>query len=328
MDKLLRHLHDSFAPQRILKDSPIHLFTTVKIGGKASVLLEVNDSAELLAALKIADKHRIPFIVLGGCSNILFPDAGFKGLVIKNNSGNIKISGMKGTIKNHNSAIREVFVEVESGVQLNRLVRYTLDEGLEGLENFLGQPGSVGGAMAMNAHNMVKNDFFGKYVFQSYVWSTAGPKIVSQEYFRFAYDYSILQKNREIVLSVALVLRKGDKETLWTKAKEALEYRRKTQPQGVFSSGCIFRNINKSDAMRLATPNFTQSAGYLLEKAGLKGKKFGNVMISTHHANFFINLGGASSQEMIKLINFAKNKVREKFGVVLEEEVVILPKNN
>jgi UDP-N-acetylmuramate dehydrogenase len=147
---------------------------------------------------------------------------------------------------------------------------------------------------------------------------------VPRSYFKFGYDSSIIQKTGDIVLTVIFVLTSQKKEELWKIANDSIAHRRVSQPQGVQSSGCIFRNITKSQAISLATPNFTTSAGFLLDHAGLKGMRVGDAQVSPVHANFIINTGRARASDMVELIERARSAVRQKFGVILEEEIVRL----
>lgn len=326
MDKIYITLSKYLGENRIKKDVLLSNFSSIRIGGRAKYFFEATSVADIKSAVKLAEQFKIPFFIIGGGTNLLISDMGFPGLIIKNKTNNIKVLGFKGRFKKLQSDIRDVFIEVDSGVSLNRLVRYSLELGLEGLQNFLGQPGSVGGALYINAHNVKNQDFFGNHIYQAKIISAVGiEKTVSDSYFKFGYDDSILQKKADIVLSAVLKLSKvADKDLLWQEAKDTSRYRQSSQPQGVLSSGCTFRNISQSDAMRLATPNFTKSAGYLIDRAGLKGKTIDRVQISPIHANFIINLGGASASSMLELINLVKRKVKNKFGVILKEEIVLV----
>ena len=175
----------------------------------------------------------------------------------------------------------------------------------------------------MNSHNMNKKDFFGDHVYQAEITDSHGQRLIKDNiYFKFGYDNSKIQKTHDVVLAVTLKLKKGDKNILWQRANEALYHRQKSQPSGAHSAGCIFRNITESEARRISTPQFTKSAGFLLERAGLKGKSVGGAQISQVHANFIINTGGATASDVLELIALAKNKVYERFKVALIEEIV------
>lgn len=303
-------------------DEPFANHTTFKIGGPAKIFFKVKRVEELIRALKFSQKFGLPYFILGGGSNILVGDLGFKGLVVKNETKEIKILGYKGKVQDKRSKLKNIFIQTGSGFPVNRLVRYTLNESLSGLENFLGLPGTVGGAIWTNAHNLKAGDFFGDHLFEARLLTPDGEiKKVTQDYFRFDYDQSKIQKTGDIVLSAIFQLNLGDKAKLWEKTERVMQHRLKTQPWGKFSAGCVFKNIKKSEALTVPTPGFATSAGFLIEAAGLKGKKIGEAQVSPRHANFIVNHGGATAADVLKLIDLIKKKVRERFGVTLEEEI-------
>lgn len=322
-------LVEAFGEGRILRNETLSKYSSFHLGGNADYFFRAKTQSELLCAIKIAFTHKLPVFIMGGGTNLLISDKGFRGLVIKNETGGIRIVGLRGSIntKKEGAAtqLNSVFLEVDSGVGVNRLVRFTIEQGLSGLEVFLGQPGTVGGGLYINAHNMSAGKFISDSLFSAKLTTKEGKvKEVSREFFKFGYDKSTLQETHEIVLSAVFRLASADKSELWKRAQEALEHRRRTQPQGVFSSGCTFRNIEKSDAVRIAAPQFTTSAGFLLESVGLKGRGAGGARFSDSHANFIVNEGGAKADDVLKLINLAKKKVKDKYGVNLKEEVVLV----
>lgn len=290
-------LEEKLEKGRFKTNEPMSLHTTFRIGGPSDFYFEANSNKELTEAVKTAQKIGLPYFILGGGSNILVSDKGFHGLVIKNKSREIKILGYRGKMKNEKLKIKNVLVEAESGVPFNQLVRFTIGEGLEGLEGFLGLPGTVGGAIACNAHWQDKK-------IQDFVFA------------KKTYD--------KVLLSAVFGFKKGSKKILWERAQQAVQYRQKTQPISLPSAGCIFKNIKKDQALRIGTTNFTASTGFLIEAAGLKGAKIGNVQISPLHANFIVNLGGGKASDVVKLINLVKERIKEKFGVDLEEEIVLV----
>lgn len=303
-------------------------YTNWRIGGPADCFVEVATVDDLRQAVSYALKHSLPYRVLGGGTNVLVSDNGFRGMIIRNKSNEIRIVAYKGKIDQQaDTTVRYVFVKADAGVLTNRLVRYTCDQALSGLENFLGQPGTVGGAMYINAHNMNQNDFFGDHVVEADILTQNGQiKTVATSYFKFGYDESTLQKTGETLLTatVALVQKQDEKKEIWEKAERAMAYRHTTQPKGFPTAGCTFRNISQADAFRIGTPNHTRSAGFLIDSCGLKGKQIGHAKISDEHANFILNMGGATAAEVKSLIDLAKSRVKEKFGVDLHEEVVLI----
>ncbi|MFH0749786.1 MAG: UDP-N-acetylmuramate dehydrogenase [Candidatus Gottesmanbacteria bacterium] len=297
-------------------------YTTYKVGGPADLFVEARTTRDIIDAVTMARVCTIPFFILGGGSNILIGDKGFRGLVIKNMTKTITVRGMKGAITKGISD-GSVYVEAESGVPFNNLVRYTIEEGLQGLEMHLGLPGSVGGALFMNSKWTRPPACVGDVVYQATLLTPTGEvKAVSPEYFHFSYGSSGLQKSGDIVLSVIFALKRSNKEALWMVANESISYRKDTQPQGVKTAGCVFKNISLVEAVSAGTPDHTTSAGYLIDNAGCKNFSVGDAAVSPVHANFIVNTGKATSHDMIQLIDQIKEQVRAKFGVALVEEVL------
>jgi UDP-N-acetylmuramate dehydrogenase len=245
--------------------------TTFKIGGPADLFFVAKTTKDLKKAVLSAKKIKIPFFLLGRGSNILVSDKGFRGLVIKNETSQIKISGKR--------------VEADSGVLTSRLVKKTLEKSLSGLESFYGLPGTVGGAVSGSAH------FQGKHI----------TELVEKT-----------KKVNGVIVSVIFKLKLGDKKKLDGTVKKAWHYRQASQPLNFPSAGCIFKNPEN------------QSAGYLIDQCGLKGKKMGGAKVSQKHANFIVNMGGATCRDVLALAAICKRKVKEKFGIKLAEEIIIV----
>lgn len=319
-DKLLA-LKQALGP-KVKEQVMLGPYTTLKIGGPADLFIEAASVSEVVRFALEARKVAVPYFVLGGGSNILIGDKGVRGLVIKNNSQQITIKGMKG---NASSGIveRQVFVEADTGVSINKLVRFTVEEGLAGLEMHLGLPGTVGGAIFMNSKWTNPTGYVGDVVYQATILTPKGTiESVPKTYFQFGYDTSSIQKTHDIVLTVVFSLTSFSKEALWERANASIGYRRESQPQGIKSAGCTFKNISMATAIAHAVPNSCTSAGFLVDHIGLKGLTAGGAMISPQHANFIVNTGKATAKDVIQLIETARQKVREQFGVVLEEEIV------
>ncbi len=306
---------------RVNLNEPLAKHTYFKIGGPADVFYEAKTVDELSTAVQIAIMNRIPYLVIGGGSNLLVTEAGFRGLVIKNRTIALQFKGFAGGVEKGKLDVKEAIVQADSGVPANLLIRYTLDQGLAGLEEFLGLPGTVGGAVYNNSHHL--GELIGDRIVEVEVVDEEGNrKKYLQKDLKFDYDYSILHKTHETVLTASFQLKRGDKTSLWEKATTALKRRSATQPLGIPSSGCIFKNIPLADAMRLGTPDMLQSAGYLIDKAGLKGLRVGGASVSDVHANFIVNDGTATSSDVLELIDQVRTKIKAKFGVTLELEVI------
>ncbi|MBI3366010.1 UDP-N-acetylmuramate--L-alanine ligase [Candidatus Roizmanbacteria bacterium] len=276
---------------------------TLRTHTNAEYYVDAKSREELIISRKFATEKKIPFFILGGGSNLAITKKVIKGIVVKNSYQRLEI------IEENNDTVDLL---VSSGYPVSRLVAETVKKGYEGFEYHKGLPGTVGGAIYMNSKWTKPISYFGDALFYAYLASDYGKVIkVDRKYFKFDYDYSILQKTREIVLEIVFRLKKVSPKILEKRAQEAFEHRLKTQPFGVATSGCFFKN-----------PGST-SAGYLIDKAGLKGYSVGNFIVSDKHANFIINKGNGKSEDLKKLISLIKSKVKEKFGVELEKEVIV-----
>jgi len=322
---ILETLEKHLGIGRVKQNEPLARLTTLKIGGPADYFFVAQTRDELVKAVKAANEVKLDYWILGGGSNVLISDKGLKGLVIRNESRSISIVKRLGKIKNGQTQMEQALVEADTGVLINQLVRFTCDEGLGGLERHLGLPGTLGGALYMNSKWTNPISYVGDVLHSAKVLERDGAlKIVDQKYFDFGYDQSILQKTRETVLSATFLLTADSPKKLWERANASMEYRKKSQPMGVATAGCTFRNIPLSDAMRIGTPNNTKSAGFLVDQVGLKGFQIGQIKYSDKHANFMLNLGGGTATDAKGLIDEAKKRVWQKFSVQIEPEVVLL----
>jgi len=280
-------------------------FTYFKIGGPAKLFVSVQKKTELEELVKYCRREHIEFVVFGGASNVLISDKGLQKLVIKNLTKEITITKQDGG----------AIVEAESGLSMNILVRKCINESLEGLEYFMGLPGTVGGAIYNNAHFV--DQLIGNFVLDMEIIDIDGNTVVrKKDELQLAYDYSKLQETHETVLSVRFFLKNGDKKELEEKALIATKKRATTQPIGKPSSGCMFQNANKDGKVLFA--------GMLIDQAGLKGERVGDAVVSDVHANFIVNAGKATSKDVDMLAELVQKTVHEKFGVMLKREVFSL----
>src|SRR3989344_6051757 len=214
----IEELKNRLGPLRVLEDEPLSRHTYFRIGGPARLFFEAKSPEDLKLALSAAHELKIPFVVLGGGVNVLISDKGFDGLVIKNRADGVKLIGLKGTIDKNGRGVRNAIVWAASGTPMNQLARFTIDQGLEGLEFLLSVPGTVGGGLKINAHYQVeKGEFIGAKLLSATLFDpeTGKIKTVEQDYFEFAYDRSNLQKTKEIVLEAVFKLDKAkDPENL------------------------------------------------------------------------------------------------------------------
>lgn len=307
-------LKQKLGKNRVKLNIDIDSFMTMKMNVKAQYVYEASTREELVMAIKTAAVHKIPFYLLGGGSNVIFFKERFEGLLIINKY-------LEGRILKETSGTTYYFVS--SGYPVSLLINKTVEAGLEGFEYFKGMPGTVGGALYMNAKWTKPLVYFGDRLLEATIVDLEGNvRNVDKNYFQFAYDSSILHKTHEIVLDVVFQLSKINPEILRRRSKMALDYRKRTQPHGVATAGCFFKNLKEEERERLNIP--TTSAGYLIDACGLKGLCSGSFCISPIHANFIVNTMKSSSQpqELFKLIDIVKQAVRKKYKIELEEEVI------
>lgn len=308
----MKGLHDrlaaAFGSDRVTANAPLAPLTTFKVGGPADWLVHVNRSADLERAVALAREARLPIYVLGGGSNVLVSDAGLRGLVVRVHGGDVR-------------QVNASTIRADAGVTINGLVRWTVNHGLAGIEAWAGTPGTVGGAIYGNAH--FRGRLIGELVVAVRLVTLDGIlEDVPQAKMEFAYDYSRLHRTREIVISADFSVSAGEPSALRATARESLAFRKRTQPLESPSAGCIFQN---PDPRREAVPDgIPPSAGALVDRAGLKGARHGAARVSTTHANFIVNEGGATARDIRALIDRCKSEVNAQFGVVLREEIVCL----
>lgn len=298
-----------FGADRVQRDVPLAAWTTFKVGGPADLVLETRNSDEVVAALRIARAHGCPVRVIGGGSNVLVPDEGVRGLVLRPRGGEVSLVGAD-------------LVKADAAVTINGLVRWTINRGLGGLEAWAGTPGTVGGAIYGNAHWKQVN--IGDLVESVRLVRPDGTLLQAPaDRMEFGYDDSRLKRTGELLLWAAFrVVPGADPDRLRATARESLAFRKRTQPLESPSAGCIFMNPDPSrDPIPAGIP---ASAGALVDRAGLKGASVGGAQVSTTHANFIINTGAATAHDIAALIDRCKTQVKEQFGVTLREEIVRL----
>jgi UDP-N-acetylmuramate dehydrogenase len=284
---------------------PMVRHTSLKIGGPADVFVIPQDIPSLKNILLTLKRKGIPFLPLGNGTNVLVRDGGIDGVVISLKSFR-KIEVL-------NEDTMNVEVHVEAGTHLQRLVNFSREKGYSGIEGLAGIPGSVGGAIYENA------GAFGyemKDVLSSVlIIDTEGrTRKVKAEDIEFGYRRSSIPSN-ELLLSAEIMLRKEKKEDVSSRIENFLKKKRESQPLSESSAGCVFKNPSGL------------SAGKLIDEAGCKGMRIGEVEVSSIHANFFINNGKAKASDFIKLMEDVAKRVKEKFGIILEPEIRIVGKD-
>ncbi|MDQ7054497.1 MAG: hypothetical protein Q9P14_17025 [candidate division KSB1 bacterium] len=326
---------------RIRFQEPLAFHTTLGVGGPANVLIEASTVEQIRQAVAVCEAASVPYFLLGGGSNVIFADAGFRGVVIRNLADAFEIldelpqmpppaaSGHDTRFSpppldvalpcpEDDADAPAVLVRVASGARLMPLMKHLFQKGITGLEWFAGIPATVGGAVFMNLHGGPQ--FFGDLVHRALLYRHGRFKFVDREYFRFGYDWSVLHDTREIVLEVDLRLRRGDVARARRFVKAWAAYK-SNQPQR--SAGCIFQNLSPEQQRRLDLP--TTSVGYVIDQVlGLKGRQIGGARIAPTHAAFIENLGQATAADVLALIETVQQAARERLGIELPLEVELV----
>ena len=287
---------------KILKDEPMKNYTTFKIGGNADFLINATEKKDIISVYKYAIKNNIPVYIIGKASNLLVKDKGIRGIVIKNLYDDIRI------LKEYEEVVE---LEIASGTTCTKLAKFALNNSLEGLEFSYGIPGTMGGAIRMNAGaygGEIKN-----CVIESLILDKDGnEKILNYDEHQFIYRNSSIAKNGYILLSTKIKLKKGNKEEIKEKMEKNMEARLEKQPYNMPSAGSVFKRGNGFITAQI------------IDEAGLRGKEIGGAQVSPKHAGFIVNNGTATAEDVINLIEYIKKTVREKFNKELETEVIII----
>ena len=276
--------------------------TTLRVGGLADLFVQARTIDELVEFVRLARQHGVPFFILGNGSNILVLDGGLRGLVIENHCDAMTLN-----VTNSEQAV----VSVESGASLPGVANRLARQGWSGLEWAIGVPGTLGGAVAGNAgaHGGAIAD---RVIAVAILDANREMRELPKTDCAFEYRTSRFKHNKsEIVLRAEFEMTRDDPAACIARMNEYTDHRRHTQPTEP-SVGSMFKN----------PPG--DYAGRLIEQAGLKGTRVGNVQVSRVHANFFVNLGGATANQVVQLVEIARRAVREKFGVELELEIEVV----
>lgn len=295
MTDLTSALRDIFGA-RLKENEPLAKYVNFRIGGPARWLVEAKTEEEITTAVQLAQEADVPVFILGGGSNTLPSDQGFNGLVIK--------------IALRSFAINGTMVRADAGVMSAGLARATAEAGLAGLEWMISLPGTIGGAVRGNAGcfgGEVKDNVVAVRILRN-----GRIRDVSAADSAFGYRDSAFKHSDDIILSATFALSPGIPSVLKAKMDEQLAARKASQPTNAGSAGCIFKNPEGN------------SAGRLVDQAGLKGQKIGDAEISPVHGNFIVNLGHATADQVVQLVALAKTRVRNHAGIQLQEEIQYL----
>ena len=284
---------------QILYNEPMKNHTSFKVGGPADIFIEPDDRAELVKAIKDLREQGVSYYIIGNGSNLLVSDKGLRGAVVK-------IGEKFGSVSINNDIIT-----AESGVLLSTLSKMAAREGLTGMEFASGIPGSLGGAVTMNA------GAYGGEMKDIVEWvevldQDLNIKRLKNDEMKFMYRKSIIEPGKHIVIRCCIRLKKGNKDEIDNKMAELAEKRKSKQPLHLPSAGSTFKRPEG------------YFAGKLIEDAGLRGFTIGGAQVSTLHCGFVVNNGDAAAKDVYDLIRHVQKTVFKKFNVMLEPEVKIL----
>lgn len=300
--EILNNLEKIISKEKIKQNEPMKEHTSLKIGGPAEFFIKVNSVEELKGILQFGKNNKIPITIVGNGSNLLVLDKGIKGIVIKIDLKQIQI-------KNINE--EKVEVTLDSGVPLGLLAQKLLKEKIEGFEELSGIPGTIGGAIVMNAgaHGKEMKDIVTEITAIDY---DGNIHIFTNEQAKLEYRKSLFSSGKYVILQVKISLKEGRQEEIKRKMNEYLQYRKEKQPIEFPSAGSTFKR----------GPDFITAK--LIDEAGLKGYSIGGAKISEKHAGFVINTGNATAKNVLDLVKYVTDKVYEKFGKKIELEIKVL----
>ena len=290
--------------ENLYYDEPMAKHTSFKIGGPADVFIKVDNIEELKEILKLSKENKIPLTIIGNGSNILVTDKGIRGITAKLNFKNIKIE---------NIADNKEKIDVDAGVPVGLLAQKLLKEEIAGFEELSGIPGTIGGAVIMNAgaHGKELKDILKKVTAMDY---NGNIHEFTNEECLFSYRNSRFQKEKYIILQATLELEKGNSTEIKEKMNEYMQFRKEKQPIEYPNAGSTFKRGEDFVTAKL------------IDEAGLKGYKVGGAQVSEKHAGFIVNVDNATAKDVIELTDYIKEKIEEKFGKKINLEIQIIGK--
>lgn len=295
---ILEEIQKIVSKDKIFTNEPMSKHTSFKIGGPAEIFVKINNVEELKLIIKISKQAEVPITVVGNGSNLLVSDDGIRGIVLKIEFDKIEIEE-SGKLK------------VGSGVKLAFLAQKCLKEKLEGFEFASGIPGTIGGAIRMNAgaHGSEMKDIVKKITCMT---RDGKIQVISNEEAKFEYRNSIFSQNDYIILEAEIQLRKGNPEEIRSKMDEYATYRKEKQPIEYPNAGSTFKRGNDFITAKL------------IDECGLKGYQIGGAQVSEKHAGFIINKENATAEDVKQLMKYVEEQVYNKFGKKIEPEIEII----
>lgn len=283
--------------ENILLDEMMSLHTSFKVGGKADLFIKAYSLEEIKSVIKVSKENHIPLFILGNGTNLLVKDEGFRGIVLQIKLEDIKIDGIE--------------VIVEAGVKNAVLSKKLTDNNLTGFEFASGIPGTIGGAIKMNAgaYGSEMKDIVSEVTYLDY---NGNIHKINNEECEFSYRYSRFFKEKAIILEAKLRLKVGNKSEIESKVLELLKQRKEKQPLEYPNAGSTFKRGENYITAKL------------IDECGLKGYNIGGAQISEKHAGFIINKGNAKSSDILELIEYVRRIVKEKTGEDIKLEVEVI----
>ena len=289
--------------ENILENEPMKKHTTFKIGGEAEYFIKAENKEQVIDVLKYAKQNDIPLTIVGNGSNLLVLDSGIKGIVLQ-----IKIENLVIEKKEDKAEIT-----IGSGYKMGKLAHKLCEKEITGFEELSGIPGTIGGAIYMNAgaHGKEMKDILTSVKCLTY---DGEEKEFTKEELEFGYRTSRFKNKEYIILEVKLELEKGKKEQIKEKMQQYANYRKEKQPIEYSNAGSTFKRGKDFITAQL------------IDQAGLKGKNIGDAEISTKHSGFIINKGNATAKDVLNLVADTKKQIKEKFNKEIELEIEVLGK--
>ncbi len=303
MDEIHRRSLEEIGERWIRFHCPMSQYTTFRVGGRVDAIYFTQELSHLKRMVSYLSGEGIPYLVVGGGSNLLVKDGGLQGVVII-------LQGELATIEQNEKNHR--IIVAGGGLSIGKALSYCKVKGLSGLEFLAGIPGTMGGAVAMNAGAFGKE--MGSMVQDIEMITRQGDLVVmDKSQINFSYRTASIPGGA-VIVKAGFELSKEDPDTIAERIADYMSRRRAKQPLEYPSGGSIFKN----------PPN--DYAGRLIENAGLKGKRIGKASISPKHANFIVNTGGARAEDILALMDLAREKVREETGIEMEPEIMVVGK--
>lgn len=301
MKEIAEKLEKIIDKKNIFENEPMKKHTSFKIGGVADYYVKVKTQDELKSVLRLAKEENIPYYIVGNGTNLLVRDGGFRGIIIK-------LEMQKYVIEKYENY---AYIIAEAGVSLPLLSRVAMENGFSGIEGLAGVPGTLGGAVRMNAGAygceikdvvisskcMDKNGDICEFDFDNH---------------EFSYRRSVFEQNEMIILETKMKFEYGKKEEIEQKIQEYMKSRKEKQPLEYPNAGSIFKRIENVITAKL------------IDECGLKGYSVGDAEVSKKHAGFIVNKENATAEDVLELIEYVKSKVKEKFDIDLELEVLVI----